>query len=58
MMITLQGVALLAELGAAVLLIAALAGFRISRSKSCLVGSAIAFMVLIVAVTIIISSTA
>jgi len=58
MMITLQGVALLAELGAAVLLIAALAGFGISRSKSCLVGSAIALMVLIVAVTIIISFTA
>jgi uncharacterized membrane protein YkgB len=56
-MVTLQGFALIAELIAAAWLIIALASFGINRSKSGLVGSAIAFMVLIVTVTIIIHSS-
>ncbi len=53
-MITSQGFGLIAELIATVLLIAALIGFTVQRSQPWLVGAAIAFMILIVAVTIVI----
>ena len=56
-MVTLQGLALIAELAAAMLLIVALAGFGLSRSKPWLMGSAIAFIALIVAVTLLIESS-
>ncbi len=56
-MITSQGFALIAELVAAVLLIAALSGFVIQRSQPWLVGVAIAFMILIVAMIIVADSS-
>ncbi len=56
-MITPQGFALIAELVAVVLLIGALAGFIIQRSQPWLVGVAIAFMILIVAVTVVADSS-
>jgi hypothetical protein len=56
-MVTLQGFALIAELAAAILLIVALAGFGFSRSKPWLMGSAVAFIALIVAVTMLIESS-
>jgi hypothetical protein len=56
-MVTLQGFAIIAELAAAIWLIVALAGFGISRSKPWLMGSAIAFVALIVAVTVLIESS-
>jgi uncharacterized membrane protein len=56
-MITSQGFGLIAELIAAVLLIAALIGFTVQRSQPWLVGAAIAFMILIVAVTIVVKSS-
>jgi hypothetical protein len=56
-MITLKGFALIAESVAVAWLIVALAGFGISRSKSWLAGSLLAFVVLIVAVTILIDSS-
>ncbi|MGC1780321.1 MAG: hypothetical protein WBB34_20490 [Xanthobacteraceae bacterium] len=57
-MITLQGCALIAELIAGIGLAVALAGFGIIRSKSWLVGSAVAFTVLMLAATVIIDATA
>jgi hypothetical protein len=56
-MITSQGFGLIAELIAAVLLIAAFTGFTIQRSQPWLVGVAIAFMILIVAMTIVVDSS-
>jgi hypothetical protein len=56
-MVTLQGFALIAELAAAILLIVALVGFGVSRSKPWLMGSAVAFVALIVAVTMLIESS-
>ncbi len=56
-MITSQGFALIAELVAAVLLIAALSGFVIQRSQPWLVGVAIAFMILMVAMIIVADSS-
>jgi hypothetical protein len=56
-MVNLKGFALVAELVAVVWLVVALAGFCISRSKSWLAGSLLAFIVLIVAVTILIDSS-
>ena len=56
-MVTLQGFALIAELTAALWLIVALAGFGISRSKPWLMGSAVAFIALIVAVAVLIESS-
>jgi hypothetical protein len=56
-MVTLQGYALIAELAAAIWLIISLAGFGISRSKPWLMGSAVAFTALIVAVTMLIESS-
>jgi hypothetical protein len=53
-MITLQGFALVAELVAAMWLIVALAGFGISLTKSWLIGSGMAFIALIVVVTMLI----
>jgi uncharacterized membrane protein YccC len=56
-MITSQGFGLIAELIAAVLLIASLTGFAIQRSQPWLAGVAIAFMILIVAMTIVVDSS-
>jgi hypothetical protein len=56
-MITSQGIALIAELIAAVLLIAAVAGFSVRRSAPWLVGVAITFTMLIAAVTLLIESS-
>ena len=53
-MITLNGFALIAEMASVIALIVALAGFGISRSKPWLVSSAVAFIVLIAAVTMLI----
>jgi hypothetical protein len=57
-MITSQGFGLIADLIAAALLIAALTGFIIRRSQPWLVGLTVALVILIVAVTIIINSSA
>jgi hypothetical protein len=56
-MVTLKGFALIGELVAMTWLIVALTGFGISRSKSWLAGSVLAFVVLIVAVTVLIDSS-
>jgi hypothetical protein len=56
-MLTSQGFGLIVELFAAVLLAAALTGFLVRRSQSWLVGAAVAFTILIIAVTIIIESS-
>ncbi len=56
-MITSQGFALIAELVSAILLIAALSGFVIQRSQPWLVGVAIAFMILMVAMIIVADSS-
>ena len=56
-MITSQGYGLFAELIATALLIAALTGFFVERSKPWLVGVTMAFMVLIVAATVVIASS-
>jgi hypothetical protein len=57
-MITSQGYGLIAELIATALLIAALTGFFVRRSKSWLAGVTMAFMILIVAATAVIDSSA
>ena len=49
--------ALIAELFSAVLLVAALSSFFVRRSRPWLVGAAIAFMILIVALTVIIDAS-
>ena len=56
-MITSQGFGLIAELIAAAMLTAALAGFAVRRSQPWLVGVAIASIILVVAVTIVINSS-
>jgi hypothetical protein len=56
-MITLKGFALIVELTVAVWFIAALAGFRISRSKSWLVSFAVAVIAVLAAVTMLIDSS-
>jgi hypothetical protein len=56
-MLTSQGFGLIVELFAAVLLAAALTGFFLWRSQPWLVGAAIAFTILIIAVTIIIKAS-
>ena len=56
-MITSQGYGLIAELIATALLIAALTGFFVQRSKPWLVGVTMAFMILIVAATVVIASS-
>jgi hypothetical protein len=53
-----QGVALIAELVAALTLVAMLIGFRVSRSQLWLFGSIIAFIVFMAAATLVVSSTA
>jgi len=55
-MITSQGYGLIAELTAAALLIAALTGLFVQRSKPWLVGVTIAFVILTVAATMVIAS--
>lgn len=52
-----DGIALIAELIAALMLVVTLVGFRVSRYQFWLVGSAIALIVLLAAVTIVVSST-
>jgi membrane protein YdbS with pleckstrin-like domain len=56
-MITSQGYGLIAELIAAALLIAALTGLFVHRSKSWLVGATMAFVILTVAATVVIASS-
>ena len=56
-MITSQGYGLIAELIAIGLLIAALTGYFVQRSKPWLVGVTMAFMILIVAATVVIASS-
>jgi hypothetical protein len=56
-MITSQGFGLIAELIAAALLLITLAGFAVQRSQSWLAGVAIAFVILVAAVTIVIESS-
>ena len=56
-MIASQGYGVIAELIATALLIAALTGFFVQRSKPWLVGVTMAFMILIVAATVVIASS-
>jgi hypothetical protein len=56
-MITSQGYGLIAELIATALLIAALTGLFVQRSKPWLVGATMAFTILIVAATVLIASS-
>jgi hypothetical protein len=56
-MITSQGCGLIAELIAAALLIAALTGLFVHRSKPWLVGVTMAFVILTVAATVVIASS-
>jgi hypothetical protein len=56
-MITSQGYGLIAELIAAALLIAALTGLFVHRSKPWLVGATMAFVILTVAATVVIASS-
>lgn len=56
-MITSEGIGLIVELIAAVLLIAALAGFAVRRTGPWLVGVVIAFTMLIAAVSILIKAS-
>ena len=56
-MITSQGYGLIAELIAAALLIAALTGLFVQRSKPWLVGVAMAFVILTAAATVVIASS-
>ena len=56
-MITSQGIGLIAELVAAVLLIAAIAGFAVRRTGPWLVSVAITFTMLIAAVALLIESS-
>jgi hypothetical protein len=55
-MITSQGYGLIAELIAAALLIVALTGLFVQRSKRWLVGVTMAFVILTVAATVVIAS--
>ena len=56
-MITSQGYGLIAELIAAALLIAALTGLFVQRSKPWLVGVTMAFVILTAAATVVIASS-
>jgi hypothetical protein len=56
-MMTSQGYGLIAELIAAALLIAALIGLFVQRSRPWLVGVTMAFVILTVAATIVIASS-
>jgi hypothetical protein len=56
-MMTSQGYGLIAELIATALLITALAGFFVQRSKPWLLGVTMAFTILVAAVTMIIASS-
>ena len=56
-MLTSQGLALIAELFAALLLIAALGGFSVRRSRPWLVGAAIAFVILVAALSVLIEAS-
>jgi len=52
-----DGIALIAEVMAALMLVVTLIGFRVSRSQLWLAGSVIALIALLAAVTIIVSAT-
>ncbi len=56
-MITSQGYGLIAELMATALLVAALTGFFVQRSKPWLVGVTMAFVILTAAATMVIASS-
>jgi hypothetical protein len=56
-MITSQGYGLITELIATALLIAALTGFFLQRSKPWLVGVTTTFMILVVAATVVIAAS-
>lgn len=56
-MLTSQGFGLIAELFAAVLLVVALTGFSVRRSKPWLIGAAIAFLMLLVALILVIDAS-
>jgi hypothetical protein len=56
-MITSHGYGLIAELTAAVLLIAALTGLFVQRSKPWLLGVTMAFVILTVAASVVIASS-
>ena len=56
-MITSHGYGLIAELTAAALLIAALTGLFVQRSKPWLLGVTMAFMILTVAASVVITSS-
>jgi hypothetical protein len=56
-MLTSQGFGLIAELFAAILLAAALTGFFVKRSQPWLVGAAIAFVILVAALTVVIDAS-
>ena len=53
-----QGIALIAQLVAALTLLVTLIGFRVRPSLPWLIGSIVAFVVLMAAVTFVVSSTA
>lgn len=53
-----EGIALITELIAALALAVAVVGFRINRSLPWLVGSIVALVVLLAAITIVVNSTA
>lgn len=57
-MLTFEGAALIAELIAAALVATAVIGFCITRSKLWLVGSIMALVALIAAVTIVVATSA
>ncbi len=56
-MLTSQGLGLIVELFAAVLLVAALAGFFVRRSQAWLVGAALAFTILFAALILIVDAS-
>jgi hypothetical protein len=56
-MLTSQGLSLIVELFAAVLLAAALTGFFVRRSQAWLLGAAIAFVILVAALTVVIDAS-
>jgi hypothetical protein len=56
-MLTSRGFALIAELFTAVLLVVALSGFFVRHSRPWLIGAAIAFIALIVALAVIIDTS-
>ncbi len=56
-MLTSQGLGLIVELFAAILLIAALTGFFVRRSQAWLVGASLAFTILVAALILIVDAS-